>query len=1106
MLVLACLALARQDFYKLLGVERSANAFEVKKAYRKQAIAWHPDKVAPDLKEEAQARFIEIQEAYETLSDPAKRRRYDNRGDFFDGPSPYGDFKPPGESVSSAKDLDNILGGEDAWLVHVYFDEVHLFGDWMYRLQNTIRLGHVHIHKVDEALLQRLQPKGSPALFLALEGQLLDLGQVHPYFVESQILAQLPYDDTVAEVHSPQELEQFLSLEAGPGLRFLAVLDKADDRHLAVFLAARKAMGSFAQVGRGLKTLLNVKHVPSLVVYDPLTKRQKVVYMPSKPKDWVMEQQKQFGVPELSEPSVQQRCPKCKKNLLVLTFAAEPDANAALRFGELCQATTKVACFYLRAQGTDWAKFAPDGIAYVLASPDLTRAASVSRSALASKQELKQWMTSAELEETDVAWPKPKAPPEPLFKLPKEVLALKKQIMRYTSDENFPHACLVAVLLIASVLMPMLSPSANAAKIEEKAETEVKKWTVRITKPAGGSFGLALGESKDADPFIKIALLRDGSPAGQLGEQSLQAGDRLVAVDGVTGSLAMRTALQGKMEAEFTVERDVPKQPALAPGQALVGIVKEDGKPLGMSLLPTSSSRDAVLQVQSLKPGGVAATAGVQQGDRIVAVNGKTGAGTMQRLLVECSQVQLTLQRERCEDTRREQEKEVEKVEVPPELKRFCLPEQRWKQWTVTVTKPAGGSWGLQLGETKPEDSYLLISGVKPGSVCGPPEPNLKAGDRILAVDGVRDAMGMRERLVKEQHCRLTVERALPHASPPRAGLGPKADKDQDSTSASSKDQSGDSQSASSKDQAGDSQSASSKDQDSASASSKEQAAPDASPGADAELAALLAELDAPAPAPKVPKERGPAPQDLAPAPVEPEPTEPRLPAAPAPAPAAPEPAPAPEPVAVPAAAAKPVAAKPAAAKPAVVPKPAALAAVPKPAAKPAVLARVPQPAAAKLAPLPAAQPCVAKLAAVPAASPAAAREALLGPPRESAAGDDALQGLYATRSMLKEELGRMQAVGGQLSETQQALKKTTDEYNSYALTLNSASAALQGLKQKCDNDRRYVLASFAFFCSTCTYIALKRLKLLALGGWVGGWAGTLVTTLIELSAAMGLA
>merc|ERR1719408_147912 len=105
--------------------------------------------------------------------------------------------------------------------------------------------------------------------------------------------------------------------------------------------------------------------------------------------------------------------------------------------------------------------------------------------------------------------------------------------MRYTSDENFPHACLVAVLLIASVLMPMLSPSANAAKIEEKAETEVKKWTVRITKPAGGSFGLALGESKDADPFIKIALLRDGSPAGQLGEQSLQAGDRLVAVDGV---------------------------------------------------------------------------------------------------------------------------------------------------------------------------------------------------------------------------------------------------------------------------------------------------------------------------------------------------------------------------------------------------------------------------------------------------------------------------------------------------------------------------------------------------------------------------------------------
>jgi DnaJ family protein C protein 7 len=72
----------RKDFYKILGVERDATDNDIKKAYRKLAIVHHPDKNPDDA--DAADKFKEIGEAYETLSDPEKRARYDNGDDLID--------------------------------------------------------------------------------------------------------------------------------------------------------------------------------------------------------------------------------------------------------------------------------------------------------------------------------------------------------------------------------------------------------------------------------------------------------------------------------------------------------------------------------------------------------------------------------------------------------------------------------------------------------------------------------------------------------------------------------------------------------------------------------------------------------------------------------------------------------------------------------------------------------------------------------------------------------------------------------------------------------------------------------------------------------------
>src|SRR4030081_3867494 len=68
----------KRDYYEVLGVSRTATAEELKRAYRKLALQFHPDRNPND--PQSEARFKEVNEAYEILSDQAKRQRNDSVG------------------------------------------------------------------------------------------------------------------------------------------------------------------------------------------------------------------------------------------------------------------------------------------------------------------------------------------------------------------------------------------------------------------------------------------------------------------------------------------------------------------------------------------------------------------------------------------------------------------------------------------------------------------------------------------------------------------------------------------------------------------------------------------------------------------------------------------------------------------------------------------------------------------------------------------------------------------------------------------------------------------------------------------------------------------
>ena len=104
--------MAKEDYYALLGVEKSASAEEMKKAYRKKAVQFHPDKNPGN--KEAEEMFKKVSHAYEVLSDTDKRAAYDRYGSAaFDG-SAGGPPRGPRGGFHDPRDIFNEIFGRNA--------------------------------------------------------------------------------------------------------------------------------------------------------------------------------------------------------------------------------------------------------------------------------------------------------------------------------------------------------------------------------------------------------------------------------------------------------------------------------------------------------------------------------------------------------------------------------------------------------------------------------------------------------------------------------------------------------------------------------------------------------------------------------------------------------------------------------------------------------------------------------------------------------------------------------------------------------------------------------------------------------------------------------
>ncbi len=115
-----------QDYYQVLGVGRTANADEIKKAYRRLALEWHPDRHPAEKRDAAETKFKRISEAYEVLSDAEKRARFDQLGESYRQGE---QFRPRADETRTSR--ENFEGQFGTGGFSEFFESV--FGDQLRR-------------------------------------------------------------------------------------------------------------------------------------------------------------------------------------------------------------------------------------------------------------------------------------------------------------------------------------------------------------------------------------------------------------------------------------------------------------------------------------------------------------------------------------------------------------------------------------------------------------------------------------------------------------------------------------------------------------------------------------------------------------------------------------------------------------------------------------------------------------------------------------------------------------------------------------------------------------------------------------------------------------